>query len=83
MSALIPLVSVADGQLLIPADEVTALLRRLASGWLHSVYEGETELDPGTALGLAGVLVELADQIDVECIGYMPMRSGDEDAPPP
>ncbi|MEV7546530.1 DUF6213 family protein [Streptomyces sp. NPDC089915] len=87
MNAYVPLVSVADGGLLIPADEVTALLRRLAGGWLHSVYDGETYLDPGTTLGLANALVELADQIDVECIGFMPLAGdgdgdGEEDAPP-
>ncbi|GAA0313175.1 hypothetical protein GCM10010302_60170 [Streptomyces polychromogenes] len=85
MNAYVPLVSVADGGLLIPADEVTALLRRLAGGWLNSVYDGETDLDPGTALGLAGVLVELADQIDVECIGLMTLEGdadGEEAAPP-
>ncbi|MFH7594233.1 DUF6213 family protein [Streptomyces racemochromogenes] len=76
MNAYVPLVSVADGGLLIPADEVTALLRRLAGGWLQSVYDEETDLDPGTTLGLAGVLVELADQIDAECIGFMPLADG-------
>lgn len=73
MNAYVPLVSVAGGGLLIPADEVTALLRRLAGGWLESVYDGGTDLDPGTTLGLADALVELADQIDVECIGFMPL----------
>lgn len=78
MNASVPLISLPGGRLLIPADEVTSLLRRLASGWLHAVYEGESECDPGTTLGLAAVLVELADQIDVECIAFMPLRSQDD-----
>ncbi|MCJ1678486.1 DUF6213 family protein [Streptomyces sp. APSN-46.1] len=78
MNASVPLISLPGGRLLIPADEVTALLRHLASGWLRSVSEGEIELDPGTTLGLAGVLMELADQIDVECIAFMPVRNEDE-----
>ncbi|MGR4880198.1 DUF6213 family protein [Streptomyces sp. LARHCF249] len=74
MNGSVPLISLPGGRLLIPADEVTSLLRHLASGWLHSVYTGETELDPGTTLGLATVLMELADQIDVECIAFMPVE---------
>ncbi|MFJ8018570.1 DUF6213 family protein [Streptomyces sp. NPDC096339] len=71
MSESIPLVSASGGSLMIPADEVTALLRRIAVAWLRS-DEGDTELDPGTMRALAGVLGELADQIDVECIGSIP-----------
>ncbi|MEU9234201.1 DUF6213 family protein [Streptomyces subrutilus] len=79
MNASVPLVSLPGGRLLIPADDATSLLRHLAAGWLHAVYEGEAELDPGTTLALAGVLMELADQIDVECIAFMPLRDEDDD----
>lgn len=79
MNASVPLISLAGGRLLIPADEVTSLLRHLAAGWLHTVYERETELDPGTTLALAGVLMEIADQIDVECIAFMPARNEDHE----
>lgn len=78
MSTSIPFVSTADGSLLIPADELTGLLRRVAVGWLQSQAAGETDLDPRTLQALAGVLGELADQIDVECIGFMPIRGEDE-----
>ncbi|MET9319105.1 DUF6213 family protein [Streptomyces sp. NPDC003038] len=66
----IPLIPAADGGLLIPADHVTALLRRLAGDWVHSTDSGEMRADPQTVVDLAGVLTELADQIDVECIGF-------------
>ncbi|MBT2407586.1 MULTISPECIES: DUF6213 family protein [unclassified Streptomyces] len=79
MNASVPLVPTTGGQLLIPADQVTALLRCLAGGWLHSVYDGEAELDPGTVLGLASVLMDVADQIDVECIASVPVRREDDE----
>ncbi|MGW0390491.1 DUF6213 family protein [Streptomyces sp. NPDC003042] len=79
MNASVHLIPVAGGRLLIPADQVTSLLRRLAAGWLQSMYEGEAELDPGTTLSLARVLVELSDQIDVECIAFLPLRSEDDE----
>ncbi|MFG2982210.1 DUF6213 family protein [Streptomyces sp. NPDC048258] len=66
----IPLVPSADGVLLIPADHVTELLRSLAADWLHSTDSGEMRGDAQTVLDLAGVLDQLADQIDVECIGF-------------
>ncbi|MEU9304542.1 DUF6213 family protein [Streptomyces sp. NPDC048269] len=65
----IPLVPAADGLLLIPADHVTELLRRLAADWTRSTDSGEMRGDAQTVLDLAGVLDQLADQIDVECIG--------------
>ncbi|MFB7462453.1 DUF6213 family protein [Streptomyces sp. NPDC056224] len=65
----IPLIPAADGVLLIPADHVTELLRRLAADWLYSTDSGEMSGDPRTVLDLAGVLDQVADQIDVECIG--------------
>ncbi|MBT2448660.1 hypothetical protein J7F03_16490 [Streptomyces sp. ISL-43] len=66
----IPLIPADDGMLLIPADHVTALLRRLAGDWLETTDAGEMRGDEQTVLDLAGVLTELADQIDVECIGF-------------
>ncbi|MFE9629690.1 DUF6213 family protein [Streptomyces sp. NPDC006463] len=64
----IPLIPAADGVLLIPAGQVTELLRRLSADWLYSTDSGEMRGDPQTVLDLAGVLDQLADQIDVECI---------------
>ncbi|GLX16516.1 MULTISPECIES: DUF6213 family protein [Streptomyces] len=72
MNASIPLVSVPDGGVLIPADEVTGLLRHLAGEWLYVVYHEQVPLDPRTTLGLAGVLMAFADRIDAECIAYLP-----------
>ncbi|MEV8531519.1 DUF6213 family protein [Streptomyces sp. NPDC051211] len=66
----IPLIPAADGGLLIPADHVTALLRSLAADWLHSSESGELRADEQTVADLSGVLTELADQLDVECIGF-------------
>ncbi|MCJ0869768.1 DUF6213 family protein [Streptomyces sp. AP-93] len=66
----IPLIPADDGVLLIPADHVTGLLRCLAADWLESEHTGEMRGDEQTVRDLAGVLTELADQIDVECIGF-------------
>lgn len=79
MNVSVPLISTTGGQLLISVGRITSLLRRLAAGWLHSVYESEAELDPPTTLGLANVLVDLADQIDAECIAFLPVRSEDDE----
>ncbi|MEU6312830.1 DUF6213 family protein [Streptomyces sp. NPDC047014] len=65
----IPLIPAGDGVLLIPADQVTTLLRSLAADWVESTECGTSRGDPQTARDLSGVLAELADQIDVECIG--------------
>ncbi|MDD9380404.1 DUF6213 family protein [Streptomyces sp. ZAF1911] len=73
----VALISTTGGRLLIPADQVTRLLRHLAARWLHSVYESEAELDTPTTLGLVDVLADLADQIDAECIAFLPVRSED------
>ncbi|MEU6215554.1 DUF6213 family protein [Streptomyces sp. JL4002] len=66
----IPLFPTGDGMLLIPAEHVTTLLRHLAADWVDSTERGELHGDPQTARDLSGVLAELADQIDVECIGF-------------
>ncbi|MGW2302676.1 DUF6213 family protein [Streptomyces sp. NPDC001809] len=80
MNALIPLVSASDDRLLVPAERVTGLLRGVAAGWLGAAERGESDLDPRTTLSLARSLSDLADQIDVECIAFMPARD-EEDAP--
>lgn len=66
----IPLIPGDDGKLLIPADHVTCLLRSLAADWLEPARTGDIGGDERTVRDLAGVLTELADQIDVECIGF-------------
>lgn len=65
----IPLIPTEDGSLLIPADHVTALLRSLSADWRESMDAGDMRGDERTVIDLADVLTELADQIDVECIG--------------
>ncbi|MEW5656594.1 DUF6213 family protein [Streptomyces cinereoruber] len=71
------LVLLPDGHLVLPADEVTGLLRHLAAGWLESTGEDDLDLAPETVVALAGALTEVADRIDVECIALAP--HGDED----
>lgn len=66
----IPLIPGDDGALLIPADHVTDLLRRIAADWLETTGAGDTDGDKPTVRDLAGVMAEVADQIDVECIGF-------------
>ncbi|MDX2296802.1 MULTISPECIES: DUF6213 family protein [Streptomyces] len=67
-----------DGHLLLPADEVTELLRRLAALWIESAEAEDSELAPDTVAALVGALTEVADNIDAECIALMPARE-DED----
>lgn len=83
MNAPVPLVWVMDGHLLMPAEQVTSLLRYLGAGWLESVDAQETDLDPRTVMALARALSEIADQIDVECIGFMPVRNAAGGGAPP
>lgn len=62
----IPLLALSDGALLIPAEDVTALLRGIAGE-----YRSWADPDAGGAQAVADaalVLDHLADQIDVECI---------------
>ncbi|WP_328303100.1 DUF6213 family protein [Streptomyces sp. NBC_00435] len=66
----IPLIPADDGTLLIPADHVTTLLRRLAVDWTESMGIGDIHADERTVRDLSGVLTEVADQIDVECIAF-------------
>ncbi|MFD3869280.1 hypothetical protein [Streptomyces sp. NPDC058623] len=78
ISVSISLIPTADGQLLIPATEVTALLRTLASDWMtppEAVEETSTS-DPVDEA--AGAIRQLADQIDAECIACIgPPETGD------
>ncbi|AUG80488.1 hypothetical protein CFP65_5805 [Kitasatospora sp. MMS16-BH015] len=64
----VPLISTTDDHLLVPADQVTVLLRRLAADWSEAAQDGDSGLDQETLLALVAVLTDLADQIDVECI---------------
>ncbi|GAA3387455.1 DUF6213 family protein [Streptomyces roseoviridis] len=79
MNAPTSFIVLADGHLLVPADQMTGLLRRVAAGWLQATDQGYEDHDPATVLSLATGLMEIADQIDAECIGLMPL-SEDEDA---
>ncbi|MEV6954655.1 DUF6213 family protein [Streptomyces sp. NPDC051183] len=81
MRVSIPLV--LDGHLLVPADEVSDLLRLIAARWVRATDAGETDLDPETVEVLAGALAEVADQIDVECIAFVPLRDAEDGPPPP
>ncbi|MFD9614697.1 DUF6213 family protein [Streptomyces sp. NPDC059083] len=70
------LVHVPGGPLLLPAEQVTDLLRRLATCWLDSAGAGESDLEAETVEALADSLTEVADRIDTECIGLMPFGDG-------
>ncbi|MFJ5707420.1 DUF6213 family protein [Streptomyces sp. NPDC093105] len=65
-----------DGHLLLPAAEVTDLLRRLAALWIESAESDDSGLAPDTVAALVGALTEVADNIDAECIALMPVREG-------
>lgn len=68
ISVSISLIPAPNGQLLIPADQVTSLLRTLAGDWLAPAGS-DAEDRPETVDGAAGSMNQLADQIDAECIG--------------
>ncbi|MFB8311675.1 DUF6213 family protein [Streptomyces sp. NPDC055961] len=78
MNASMSLVHVPGGPLLLPADEVTLLLRRLAENWRESAEAYDSGLEPETVEALVGALTEVADRIDAECIGLMPLTRGGE-----
>ncbi|WP_426361753.1 DUF6213 family protein [Streptomyces sp. E-08] len=72
------LVHVPGGPLLLPADEVTHLLRRLATRWLDSASEEEESgLERKTVEALVDSLTEVADRIDAECIALVPFHGGE------
>ncbi|MER7536991.1 DUF6213 family protein [Streptomyces sp. NPDC097704] len=78
MNASMSLVHVPGGPLLLPADEVTLLLRHLAEHWRESAEAYDSGLEPETVEALVGALTEVADRIDAECIGLMPLtREGE------
>ncbi|AJF68380.1 DUF6213 family protein [Streptomyces vietnamensis] len=79
MNASMSLVHVPGGPLLLPADEVTLLLRQLASRWLESADDYDSGLEPETVEALVCSLTEVADRIDAECIALLPLSGGGED----
>ncbi|MDT9686993.1 DUF6213 family protein [Streptomyces sp. P9(2023)] len=76
MVMALSLVSPDGAHLLVPADEVSQLLRHFADGWLRTA--DARGLDADTVGTLAGALSAVADQLDAECIAFMPSR--DEEA---
>ncbi|MFF9193957.1 DUF6213 family protein [Streptomyces sp. NPDC014779] len=68
----------AGGHLLVRADQMTGLLRHVAAVWLQATDRGEADYDPETVLALATGLMEVADQIDAECIALLPPKDGVE-----
>lgn len=78
MKVTVPLFSPQSGMLLIPADQVTDVLRNLAADWTRSTDgQAGAVLDAETVWVLAAVLTDLADQIDVECIAFASAPDGD------
>ncbi|MFJ6050315.1 DUF6213 family protein [Streptomyces sp. NPDC092307] len=67
-SFALPLIPTEEGILLIPAEQVTALLRGLASDWESAAELDSAEADADTVLAMTEALTQLADQIDAECI---------------
>ncbi|MFE2145085.1 DUF6213 family protein [Streptomyces sp. NPDC059456] len=67
-SFALPLIPTEEGGLLIPAEQVTALLRGVADDWASAVEDGSPEADPETVRAMTEALTQLADQIDAECI---------------
>ncbi|MFJ4776040.1 DUF6213 family protein [Streptomyces sp. NPDC088762] len=67
-SFAIPLIPTEEGGLLIPAEQVTALLRGVAADWATAIELESPEADPETVLAMTEALTQLADQIDAECI---------------
>lgn len=71
----LPIVRGDDGALYVPADHVSALLRRVADQWSTSEAEDGESV---AARAVAEALQDLADQIDVECIAHRTTpREGD------
>ncbi|WCD90705.1 hypothetical protein KPP03845_107133 [Streptomyces xanthophaeus] len=66
----IPLIPTEEGGLLIPAEQVTGLLRSLAADWAAAADLDILEADSETVLAMTEALTQLADQIDAECIAY-------------
>ncbi|MFD3542214.1 DUF6213 family protein [Streptomyces sp. NPDC058662] len=64
----IPLIPTEEGGLLIPAEQVTGLLRSVAADWASAADGDAPDADPRTVLAMTEALTQLADQIDAECI---------------
>ncbi|WP_370416356.1 DUF6213 family protein [Streptomyces fradiae] len=79
MTASSPFLLLSGGHLLVRADQMTALLRHVAAVWLQATDRGETDYDPATVLALANGLMEVADQIDAECIALLPPKDEEEE----
>jgi hypothetical protein len=62
----LPLLALSEGGLLIPAQDVTALLRDIAGEYRS--WAGPDVSEAQAVADAAHVLDRLADQIDVECI---------------
>ncbi|MER5812568.1 DUF6213 family protein [Streptomyces sp. NPDC002033] len=80
----IPLIPAGQDGPLIPAAQVTALLRTIAVDWVRAAEDApDPGVDRQTVDNLAGVLDELADSIEVECIALASAAGGgDPDAAP-
>ncbi|GAA2746619.1 MULTISPECIES: hypothetical protein [Kitasatospora] len=64
----VTVITTPDDRLLIPAEQVTDLLRQLASELSQGPEADLSDLDPETARVFEHLLVDLADQVDTECI---------------
>lgn len=73
----VTVMSTPDHEILMPSEQATALLRMVANEWLEWPDYGETDLDQKTVRTLANVLIDLADQVDVECIAFASWKHAD------
>ncbi|WP_146258973.1 DUF6213 family protein [Streptomyces tateyamensis] len=65
----VTVVATPEDGLLVPAGQLTALLRGLGAEWLRWGTDPQLGLDQATLQALARILTDLADQVDAECIG--------------
>ncbi|MEV8588745.1 hypothetical protein [Streptomyces sp. NPDC051180] len=72
MALALSLISAGEAGLLIPAGEVTALLRQLADDGAGSLDESGSGEE--AARTLVEQLLSVADQLDAECIAFLPPR---------
>ncbi|WP_063830770.1 DUF6213 family protein [Kitasatospora phosalacinea] len=64
----VPVICGLSGGLAIPALQVVELLRALPEEWEEWAGRPDSGLDPETTGTLAGLVRQLADQIDLACI---------------